>query len=96
MGDSTRGGGFLGWLLCTFKITCWGKQRGEHAATQIARYVGKYLYSLNPNNLVEEDLLKTDPVVPYLEATHKAGIRSSGILHRILAHKAAIQYMALE
>ena len=33
--------------------------------------------------------------MPYLEETHAAGIGSSGILHRILSHKAAVQYMRL-
>ena len=72
-----------------------GGNRGEHSATQIMRYVGKYLYSLNSSKPVERSLLETKPVVPYLEAVQGAGIGSSGVLHRILAHKAAVQYMRL-
>jgi hypothetical protein len=57
--------------------------------------VGKYLHHLNAQAVEEEALLRTDTVVPYLESAQKAGIGSSGILHRILSHKAVVQYMRL-
>ena len=72
-----------------------GGNRGEHPARQITRYVGKYLYALNAVTVEENGLLQTEPVVPYLERVQAAGIRSSGILHRILAQKAAVNYMRL-
>ena len=39
-----------------------GVHRGEKAAKQIARYVGKYLYFLNPSLVEEEALLDRGPV----------------------------------
>ena len=72
-----------------------GDTRGEHSAKQITRYVGKYLHSLNTHRVVEGYLLELAPVVPYLEQVQRTGIGSSGILHRILAHKAAVNYMCL-
>ena len=39
-----------------------------------------------------DDLLKTIPVLPYLEGVEEAGVGSSGVLHRILAHKAAVHF----
>ena len=72
----------LGWLIRTRA----GGNRGEHSARQITRYVGKDLFHLNP------ELLDTDSVSPQ---TQRAGIGSSGILHRILAHKAAVNFMCL-
>ena len=39
-----------------------------------------------------DDLLNTIPVLPYLEGVEEAGVGSSGVLHRILAHKAAVHF----
>ena len=39
-----------------------------------------------------DDLLKTIPVLPYLEGVQEAGVGSSGVLHRIIAHKAAVHF----
>ena len=72
-----------------------GGNRGEHSATQITSYVGKYLYSLNPLMVEEARLLETSAVMPHLNTLSKAGISSSGILHCILAHLAAVNYMRL-
>ena len=94
-GKLHKGGTFLDGFYSHLKTRA-GGSRGEHSATQISRYVGKYLYSLNAHTPVEGDLLKIPPVLPYLDTVQAAGIGSSGILHRILAHKAAVQYMRLE
>ena len=39
-----------------------------------------------------DDLLKTISVLPYLEGVQEAGVGSSGVLHRIIAHKAAVHF----
>ena len=39
-----------------------------------------------------DGLLKTIPVLPYLEGVEEAGVGSSDVLHRILAHKAAVHF----
>ena len=39
-----------------------------------------------------DGLLNTVPVLPYLEGVEEAGVGSSGVLHRILAHKAAVHF----
>lgn len=93
-GKLHEGGQFLDGVRQHLMTRAGGK-RGDHAATQMTRYIGKYQFSLNPNTVMEDKLLDTAPVVPYLDAVQKAGIGSSGILHRILSHKAAIQYMRL-
>ena len=72
-----------------------GGNRGKHAARQITCYIGKYLYWFNNKAVEERALLQTAPVVPYLEKMQEGGIGYSGILHRILAHKAALYYMKL-
>ena len=72
-----------------------GGNRGEHSATQITRYVGKYLHYINDETPDERDLLKTEHVQSYLKSTERVGIGCGGILHRILAHKAAVQYLRL-
>ena len=77
------GGGFLDGLYSHLKT----RAGGAHVASQITRYVGKYLYSLNAHTVEEGALLDTSPVTPYLEMVQRHGIGSSGILHRILAHK---------
>ena len=62
---------------------------------QICRYVGKYLHFLNASAVEESALLDTGPVQTYLESVQAVGIGSCGILHRILAHKAAVQFMRM-
>ena len=86
-----RGGSLLDGLYSHLA----GGNRGEHSARQITRYVGKYLFHLNPDLVEEGGLLDTDSVSPYLDQTQRAGIGSSGILHRILAHQAAVNFMRL-
>ena len=39
-----------------------------------------------------DGLLNTVPVLPYLEGVQEAGVGSSGVLRRILAHKAAVHF----
>ena len=73
-----------------------GGNRGERSATQIARYVSKYLYYLNSTIVDEDRLLETQPILEYLKCCRQAGIMASGVLHRILAHKLAVQYMTVE
>ena len=93
-GNFHQGGPFLDGFRSHLRTRA-GGQRGENSAAQITRYVGKYLHYLNAHRVVEGELLEPAHVEPYLEEVQKAGIRSSGILHRILAHKAAVQYMRL-
>lgn len=93
-GNFHQGGQFLDGFHSHLRTRA-GGQRGEHSATQITRYVGKYLHSLNTDTVVEGYLLEPAPILPYLEEVQKGGIGSSGILHRILAHKAAVKYMRL-
>jgi hypothetical protein len=61
----------------------------------MTRYVGKYLYWLNPRRVEEGALLDPSHVVPYLESVQQGGIGSCGVLHRLLAHKAVIQCMRM-
>ena len=68
---------------------------GRHSAKQIERYVAKYLYALDALRVEERGILRTEAVIPYLERIQGACIGSSGVLHRILAHKAAVNYMRL-
>ena len=89
-----HGGPFLDGFY-SHLMTCAGGNRGKHSASQITRYVGKYLHLLNAHTVEERALLHTSHVRPFLESVQKSGIGSSGILHRILAHKAAVQYMCL-
>ena len=93
-GGFHQGGTFLAGFYSHLKTRA-GGNRGEHSATQIARYIGKYLYAVNPDRVVEGQLLNTHHLLPYLNAVYDSGIGSSGVLHRILAHKAAIHYMRL-
>lgn len=72
-----------------------GGLRGEQATKQICRYVGKYLHFLNPSKVEESTLLDPTPVQGYLSAVQVSGIGSSGALYRILAHKAAVNFMRL-
>lgn len=62
---------------------------------QITRYVGKLLYHIDPHRVVQSSLLNPAHVLPYLNGVERAGIGSSGILHRILAHKAVVYFMRL-
>ena len=39
-----------------------------------------------------DGLLNTVPVLPYLEGVQEAGVGNSGVLRRILAHKAAVHF----
>ena len=73
-----------------------GGNRSRQSASQITRYVAKYLHYLNPEHVDEGGLLLTGPVLPYLEGITKLGVQSSGVLHRILAHKAAVHYMKID
>ena len=70
-----------------------GGCRGEKSASQIVRYIGKYLFFLDSATIDEGRLLETRTLLPYLETCKQVGI---GILHRILAHKLAINYMQVE
>ena len=79
------GGGFLDGLYSHLE-TRTGDNRGAHAASQITRYVRKYLYSLNAHTVEEGALLDTSPVTPYLEMVQRHGIGSSGILHHLLQY----------
>ena len=88
IGDFHSGGVFLDGLH-SHLTTRSGGNRGRDTARQMTRYVGKYLHYLNPDTVEEGRLLQTTP------ALAAAGIGSSGILHRILAHKAAVHYMRL-
>lgn len=72
-----------------------GGLRGENATKQIVRYVGKYLYFLNHSQVDESALLEPVPVQGYLEGVQSNGVGSCVILHRILAHKAAINFMRM-
>lgn len=72
-----------------------GGNRGEKPAREITRYVGKYLYWLNNEDVKESALLEPAVVLPYLERMQRKGIGSSGILYRILSHKAAVHFMRL-
>lgn len=89
-----EGGPFLEGFM-SYLTTRAGGLRGKDSATQIVKYVGKYLYHIDPDNVREEELLKTDSVVAYLEAVQKTGIGNSGVLHRILSHKVAVHFMRL-
>ena len=93
-GDYHQGGEFLDGLKVHLMDRA-GRNRGQNSATQITRYVGKYMHYINNETLDERDLLKTEYVLPYLKITERAAIGCSGILHRILAHKAAVQYLRL-
>ena len=92
--DFHRGGVFLDGLHAHL-TTRSGGNRGRDTARQMTRYVGKYLHYLNPDTVEEGRLLQTTPVITHLDALAAADIGSSGILHRILAHKVAVQYMRL-
>lgn len=72
-------------------------RREERGAISHTNYEvrGNYLFHLNSHEAEEKRLLKTTPVASYLDALTDVGIGSSGILHRILAHKAAVNYMRL-
>ena len=94
IGDFHSGGVFLDGLL-SHLTTRSGGNRGRDTARQMTRYVGKYLHYINLDTVEEGRLLQTTPVLPHLDALAAAGIGSSGILHRILAHKAAVHYMRL-
>ena len=61
-------------------------------ALQLTRSVGKFLYSVNPTKVEETSLLRIDAIDPYLS---QEGMGASGVLHHILAHKAAVHFMAL-
>ena len=64
----------------------------QNAVTQLTRCVGKYLFALNPEVVQEKHLLDVDPIDSYLEdLTRGSGSGTSGVLHRILAHKAAVR-----
>ena len=93
-GQFHTGGPFLD-SLCSHLKTRSGGKGGEQSATQITRYVGKYLFHLNSSAVEEKQLLQTSPMPPYLDALSCLGIGSSGILHRILSHKAAVNFMHL-
>ena len=93
-GQFHTGGSFLNGLCSHLQTRCGGK-RGEQSVAQITRYVGKYLFHLNSHEVEEKQLLETTPVASYLDALTDVGIGSSSILHRILAHKAAVNYMRL-
>ena len=47
------------------------------------------------DRVVQSSLLNPTHVLPHLDMVQKAGIGSSGVLHRILAHKAAVYFMQL-
>lgn len=89
-----QGGAFLDGFYAHLKSRA-GGHRGDKASKQILRYVGKYLHFLNKETVDESALLDTTHVQAYLGAVQKCGIGSSGILHRILAHKAAIHFMRM-
>ena len=93
-GNFHQGGTFLDGFYSHLRSRA-GGNRGEHSAKQIERYVAKYLYALDALRVEERGLLRTEPVIPYLERIQRTGIGSSGVLHRILAHKAAVNYMRL-
>ena len=59
-GKFHQGGPFLEGFYSHLRTRA-GGNRGEHSATQITRYVGKYLYSLDAHAPVEGNLLKTSP-----------------------------------
>ena len=93
-GNFHMGGQFLDAFSAHLKTRAGGK-RGDHATTQIVRYVGKYLHFLNSSAVEETALLDPSPVLEYLGAIHASGIGSCGILHLILAHKAAVNFMRM-
>ena len=72
-----------------------GGSRNYAPALQLTRAVGKYLHALNPEAVDESRLLEVDPIQGYLTNLTAAGIGASGVLSRILAHKAAIHFMCL-
>lgn len=59
------------------------------------RYVGKYLYYLNTSAVEEGKLLEPTPVQDYLSVVQERGVGSCGVLHRILANKAAVRFMRM-
>ena len=71
-----------------------GGSRNRTTATQLARDVGKYLHALNPEVVDEARLLETPPIEEYLKNL-STSMGVSGILHRILSHKAAVKFMKL-
>ena len=72
-----------------------GGFRGNKPSKQICRYVGKYLYFLNPSKVEENALLDPTPVEGYLAEVEGSGVGCSGVLHRLLSHKAAVNFMRL-
>ena len=57
------------------------------------RAVGKYLYWLNPKSVDETRLLEVEPVEKYIAELISSGMGPSGVLSRILAHKAALNFL---
>ena len=49
----------------------------------------------NPHMVEKEALLRIPPILPYIKSVQASGISSSGILHRILAHTAAVNFMQM-
>lgn len=87
--DFHNGGQFLDAFHSHLKTRA-GGYRGDHATQQMVRYVGKYLHFLNSSAVEESTLLDPSPVQEYFGA-----VQASGILHRILAHKAAVNFMRM-
>ena len=69
-GKLPEGGQFLDGFRQHLRTRAGGK-RGDNAATEMTRYIGKYLFSLNANTVIEDKLLDTAPVVPYLDAVQR-------------------------
>ena len=88
------GGQFLNGFFAHLQTHA-GGHRSRSTATQLVRDVAKYLTVLNPNIVEEQRLLEVKPVQGYLDGLTTEGMGPSGILHRLLSHKAAVCFMKL-
>lgn len=98
----TAGGGIekhhTGLFVSAFEshlLTRAGGHRSPSSAQQLARYVGKYLFYLNEDKVDEMALLDPRPLEQYLDHVESMGIRSPGILQRLLSLKYVIHFMRL-
>ena len=94
LGTYHSGGAFLEDFLQHLQTHA-GGSRNYAPALQLTRAVGKYLHALNPEAVDSSRLLEVDSIQGYLTNLTAAGIGASGVLSRILAHKAAIHFMCL-